>query len=52
MTYTKHVEVYQYTETIIKYNGTEIAREPNHDEMWYDTHSVEEITQDEAEEYL
>lgn len=52
MTYTKKIHEYTFTEAVIYYNGTEIAREHNNDETWHDTLSEEEITEDEAEEYL
>lgn len=51
-TYTKHVEQYMSTETVIYRDGVEISREENYDGHWYDTESVEEITEEEAEEYL
>lgn len=50
--YTKHIEVYQYTETVIRYDGTEVARETNNDEHWYDTQSAEAISDEEAEDWL
>lgn len=51
-TYTKRVERYISTETIIYRDGVEISREENFDAYWYDTESVEEITDEEAEDYL
>lgn len=51
-TYTKHVEQYMSTETVIYKDGVEIAREENEDSYWYDTISREEITEEEAGDYL
>lgn len=52
MTYTKKVEQYISTETVIYKDGVEISRQENYDAAWYDTESVEEITDEEAEDYL
>lgn len=52
MTYTKHTEIYQFRVIVIKEDGVEIAREEyEYDAQWYDTESVETITEEEAEEY-
>lgn len=50
--YTKHVGVYQYMGTVIYRDGVEIARYDNGDDLGWDTRSVEEITEEEAEGYL
>lgn len=54
MSYTKTIEQYIHTETVIwDSNGNEVAREENHgDAYWYDTQSTEEISDEEAGEYL
>lgn len=54
MSYTKTIEQYIHTETVIwDENGNEVAREENQfDASWYDTYSTEEISDEEAEEYL
>lgn len=50
--YTKQVEQYMSTETVIYRDGVEIYREENLDAHWYDTAYREEITEEEAEGYL
>jgi hypothetical protein len=50
--YTKHVEQYMYTETVIRKDGEEIYREANDNAYWYDTEYSETITEEEAEDYL
>lgn len=54
MSYTKQVEQYIHTETVIyDENGEEVFREENNDAYWYDTKSVTELTEEEAKrEYL
>ena len=52
MGYTKRVDQYIYTETVIFYDGTEVGREQNNDEHLYDTGTMIEITDEEAEDYL
>ena len=51
-TYTRVVEEYISTETVIYRDGVEIAREENYDASWYDTRSTEDMTEEEAEDYL
>lgn len=51
-TYTKRVDRYISTETVILRDGVEIAREENDDAYWYDTKSFKGITEEEAEDYL
>lgn len=50
-TYTRNLEQYLSTEVVIYKYGVEIAREYG-DSTWYDTISQEEITEEEAEDYL
>lgn len=54
MGYTKSIEEYVHTETVIRdENGNEVAREENFgDAYWLDTRSTEDITDEEAEDYL
>lgn len=51
-TYTRVVEEYISTETVIYRDGVEIAREGNYDAYWHDTRSTEDMTEEEAEDYL
>lgn len=48
MGYTKKIEQYVFTETVIYQDGREVAREENNDTYWYDTVSDEHITEEEA----
>lgn len=52
MGYTKKVEQYLSTETVIYLDGVEVSRYENYDAHWYDTESIEDITDEEAEDYL
>lgn len=53
MAYTKKVEIYQSTATVIyDSQNREVARIDNDDAIWYDTASVTEISDAEAEDYL
>lgn len=47
----RNLEQYLSTEVVIYRYGVEIAREYG-DSTWYDTISQEEITEEEAEDYL
>lgn len=53
MGYTKKIEIYQSTETVIYDEGNrEVSRIENDDAHWYDTASVEAISDEEAEAFL
>lgn len=49
---TVRTEQYIYSERVIYDEwGNEIARERNYDDAWYDTRSVEDISDEELEDY-
>lgn len=52
MGFTKKIEQYMSTETVYYKDGVEIARFENCDAHWYDTQSVESISDEEGEDYL